>query len=154
MKKHYWTPGWLILGAILVVIGAYSSGTWTFLVGLWAGLWLAYPIIREQYDRARRAGWAAGYVAAREKTMDWEMESIIYHAFQIWLGQELEGDWIASVNALPRQGAGATAGPGEGYILGPFDSRDAAIQAGKRYIDGTQQRRKYIQRGSMEEGEG
>ncbi len=61
MKKHYWTPGWLILGPILLVIGSFLGGTWAFLVGMWIGLWLAYPMIREQYDRARREGWAAGY---------------------------------------------------------------------------------------------
>ncbi len=144
----YWTPGWLILGVILVVIGVYSSATssrWTFLVGLWVGLWAAYPIVREQHERGLKAGWAAGYEAARDKTISWEMESTVYHAFQIWVGQEQGGDWMASVNALPRQGAGATAGPGEGRILGPFDSRDVAIEGGKRYIDGKQQQRKLEQ---------
>lgn len=67
MKKHHWTPGWLILGVILMVIGAYSSGTWTFLVGLWVGLWAAYPIVREQHERGRKAGWAEGYETARQE---------------------------------------------------------------------------------------
>jgi len=146
MKRHYWTPGWLILGAILLVIGSFLGGTWAFLVGLGIGLWLAYPIIREQYDRARREGWAAGYVAARDRTMmNWEMESTTYHAIQIWVGQEVEGDWVVSVPRLLRQGARTTAGPGEGRIMGPFDSRDAAIGAGKRYIDGRLQRLKLEQ---------
>ena len=136
MKKVYWTPGWLIVGVILVVIAAYSRGTsWTFLVGLWVGLWAAYPIVREQHERGRNAGWMAGYKTARDRTMNWEMEPIIYHAFQIWVGQEEEGDWVASVNALPRQGEGFTAGPGKGYIFGVYDSRDAAIEVGKRFSD-------------------
>ncbi len=145
MKKHHWTPGWLIFGVILVVISAYSSGTWTLLVGLWVGLWAAYPILGKQEEQARKAGWAAGYEAARDKTINWEMESTVHHAFQIWVGQEQGGDWTASVNALPRQGAGATAGPGEGRILGPFDSRDAAIKGGKRYIGGKERQRKLEQ---------
>jgi len=136
MKRVYWTPGWLIVGAILMVIAVYSIGTsWTFLVGLWAGLWTAYPIVREQHERGRNAGWIAGYKTARDRTMNWEMEPIIYHAFQIWVGQEEEGDWVASVNALPRQGEGFTAGPGKGYIFGVYDSRDAAIEVGKRFSD-------------------
>ena len=49
---------------------------------------------------------------------------------------------MASVNALPERGSGWTAGPGEGHILGPFDSKDAAIEGGKRYIDEKQRRRK------------
>jgi len=53
---RYWTPGWLILGVILVVISAYTSDTWTFLVGLWVGLWVAYPIVRQEYDRGRMVG--------------------------------------------------------------------------------------------------
>lgn len=65
--------------------------------------------------------------------MKWEME--YYHNFQIWFGQEQGGDWIASVNALPEQGSGFTAGPGEGDILGPFKSREAIIEAAKRHID-------------------
>ena len=142
MKKVYWTPGWLIVGAILMVIGVivgYSGATWstwTFLVGLCIGSWAAYPIVREQHERGRNAGWMAGYKTARDRTMNWEMEPIIYHAFQIWVGQEeQEGDWVASVNALPRQGEGFTAGPGKGYIFGVYDSRDAAIEVGKRFSD-------------------
>ncbi|MFB3073887.1 MAG: hypothetical protein ACE10F_11985 [Candidatus Methylomirabilales bacterium] len=73
--------------------------------------------------------------------MEWEMDAIIYRGFQIWLAQGRDGDWTASVNALPEQGAGFTAGPGEGHILGPFDSREAAIEGGKRYIDEKQQQR-------------
>ncbi len=59
MKRHYWTPGWLIVGAILVVISVYATDRaawWTFLVGLWVGLWVAYPIVRQEYDRGRMVG--------------------------------------------------------------------------------------------------
>ncbi len=73
--------------------------------------------------------------------MKWETDAIMYRGFQIWLAQGRDGDWTASVNALPEQGAMFTAGPGEGHILGPFDSRDAAIEGGKRYIDEKQQQR-------------
>lgn len=70
MKRHYWTPGWLIIGAILLAIAVYSTDTgawWDFVVGIWVGLWAAYPIIREQHERGRKAGWAAGYEAARQE---------------------------------------------------------------------------------------
>ncbi len=73
--------------------------------------------------------------------MNWETDAIIYRGFQIWLGQGRDGEWTASVNALPEQGAMATAGPGEGHILGPFNTREAAVEAGKEYIDQVQQQR-------------
>ena len=73
--------------------------------------------------------------------MNWEMEPTTHHGFQIWVDKLREGEWMASVNALPEQGAMFTAGPGDGHILGPFDSRDAAIEGGKRYIDEKQQQR-------------
>ncbi len=74
--------------------------------------------------------------------MKWEMDAIIYRGFQIWLAQGRDGDWTASVNALPEQGAMATAGPGEGHILGPFNTREAADEAAKEYIDQKQQQRR------------
>lgn len=74
--------------------------------------------------------------------MKWEPKDIIHQGFQIWLAQELKGDWIASVNALPERGGMYTAPPGEGYILGPFKSREAAIEGGKRYIEEKQQQRR------------
>lgn len=55
----YWTPGWLIVGGILLVIDLYLIGTsfsWAFILGLWAGLWAAYPIVRQEYDRGRMVG--------------------------------------------------------------------------------------------------
>lgn len=74
--------------------------------------------------------------------MKWETEAIRYQGFQIWVGQGREGDWTASVNALPEQGALATAKAGEGYILGPFNSRETAVKAGKEYIDQQQRRQR------------
>lgn len=68
--------------------------------------------------------------------MEWERKEIIHRGFAIWVGKGREGDWIASVNALPEQGAMATAGPGEGEaVSGDFDSREAVIEAAKRYIE-------------------
>jgi len=67
--------------------------------------------------------------------MEWEPKEIVHHGFAIWVGKRREGDWIASVNALPEQ-TGFAPGPGEGHIIvGPFDSREAAIEDGKRHID-------------------
>ncbi len=74
--------------------------------------------------------------------MKWETEAVIYLSFQIWIGQVREGGWITSVNALPERGAMATAGPGEGHMLGPFNSRKAADEAAKEYIDQKQQQRR------------
>ena len=67
--------------------------------------------------------------------MNWETDAIEYRGFQIWLAQGRDGEWTASVNALPERGAMATAGPGEGHILGPFNTREAAVKAAKEYID-------------------
>ena len=51
----YWTPGWLILGVLLFAIAYYELAS-NFLAGLWWGLWVAYPIVREAYDRGRMVG--------------------------------------------------------------------------------------------------
>ncbi len=74
--------------------------------------------------------------------MEWEQKEIVYQGFAIWIGKGRKEDWMASVNALPEQGAMATAGPGEGHILGPFNSREAAVEAAKEYIDQKQQQRR------------
>ncbi len=75
--------------------------------------------------------------------MEWEPKEIVHHGFAIWVGKGREGDWIASVNALPERGAMATAGPGEGEpVSGDFDSREAVIEAAKRHIDETHRRRR------------
>ncbi len=66
MKRHYWTPGWLIVGVFLLVISMFEL-VQMFLAGLWIGLWAAYPIIRDQHERGRKAGWAAGYEEARQE---------------------------------------------------------------------------------------
>ena len=55
MKRHYWTPRWLILGVLLFAIAYYELVS-NFLAGPWWGLWVAYPIVREAYDRGRRDG--------------------------------------------------------------------------------------------------
>ncbi len=74
--------------------------------------------------------------------MEWEQKEIVYHGFAIWVGKGREGEWIASVNALPEQTAIATAGPGEGEaVSGDFDSREAVIEAAQRHIDEIHRRR-------------
>ncbi len=75
--------------------------------------------------------------------MEWEPKEIVHHGFAIWVGKGREGDWIASVNALPER-AGATAGPGEGEVVsGDFDSREAVIEAAKRRINEIQEQRRH-----------
>ena len=79
--------------------------------------------------------------------MEWEEKEIIYHGFAyhgfvIWVGKRREGDWLASVSALPERGAMYVAGPGEGHILGPSESRNAAVNAAKEYVDERQRQRR------------
>ncbi len=75
--------------------------------------------------------------------MEWEKKEIPYKGFAIWVGKGREGDWIASVNALPKR-AGAAPGPGEGEaVSGDFDSKDAVIEAAKQRIDEIQEQRRH-----------
>ncbi len=68
--------------------------------------------------------------------MEWE--DILYKDYIIWFGK-LREEWIASWHALPKGGAMATAGPGEGEVVSG-NSREAAIEAAKRRIDEIEQR--------------
>ena len=66
MKRHYWTPRWLILGVFLLATGVYSL-LLPVISGILVGLWAAYPIVREQHELGRKTGWAEGYEAARQE---------------------------------------------------------------------------------------
>ncbi len=70
--------------------------------------------------------------------MEWE--SIRYKDYMIWVGKLREGEWVASWHALPERGAMATPGPGEGEVVSG-DSREAAIEAAQRRIEGEIERR-------------
>ncbi len=71
--------------------------------------------------------------------MEWE--SIRYKGYMIWVGKLREGEWVASWHALPKRGAMATPGPGEGEVVSG-DSREAAIEAAQRRIDEIQEQRR------------
>jgi hypothetical protein len=63
-------------------------------------------------------------------------ESVAYKGFVIWAVELRGGKWGATVHRLPSRGAMATAGPYEGEAVpGEFDSKRAAIEAGKEYVD-------------------
>lgn len=66
--------------------------------------------------------------------MDWKRAQ--YKGFFISVMKLRGGRWVATVEALPTKGAMSTAGPGEGdAVRGEFDSEEAAVEAGKRYVD-------------------
>jgi hypothetical protein len=68
-------------------------------------------------------------------------KDIGYKRFHIWPVQLRQGKWGATVHRSPSRGAMATAGPSGGEAVpGDFDSKEAAIEAAKEYID-----RKHVQ---------
>ena len=74
--------------------------------------------------------------------MEWAKKEVIYRGFAIWVGKRRQGDWLASVSALPEKGAMFVAGPGEGHTVGPFGSRKAALDAAKKHIERTHKQRR------------
>jgi hypothetical protein len=65
-----------------------------------------------------------------------EKESVTYKGFVIWAVQLRGSKWGATLARLPSKGAMATAGPNEGEAVpSEFDSKKAAIEAGKEYVD-------------------
>ncbi len=72
--------------------------------------------------------------------MHWK-EKRQYWGFLVWVGEQRTGRWVASVAALPEQGATSTAGPGEQCAPGDFPSEEQAELAARNYIDQIQARR-------------
>jgi len=64
-----------------------------------------------------------------------------YRGFLVWVGDLPGGRWVASVAALPEQGAMATAAPGEQCAPGDFPSEEEAELAARNYIDQIQAKR-------------
>jgi hypothetical protein len=66
--------------------------------------------------------------------MHWK-EKERYRGFLVWVGKLRDGRWVASVAALPEQGSGFTARPGEHCAPGDFPSEEQAELAARNYID-------------------
>jgi len=63
-------------------------------------------------------------------------EGVRYKGFMIWPEPLAGGKWGGKVARLPERGSGFVGGPDAGeFVPGEFSSKEAAIQAGKKYID-------------------
>lgn len=69
--------------------------------------------------------------------IDWKIKEQKFHGEElIWLGVRKDGRWVASLGGkLPYPEARYLAGPGQHMVLGDYESKDAAVEAAKKYID-------------------